>query len=152
MKTLHFSAQINAPREKVWEVMLGAKTYTEWTAVFAPEGFSGSTFVGDWNKGSRVQFISTDDKGVSGGMASQIAESKRPEFLSIQHLGLVMNGVEDITSEEAKQWVGFENYTFNAKDGGTELVVDVDTNDIMVEEMSAAWPKALAKLKEMAEK
>ncbi|MDQ5893468.1 MAG: hypothetical protein QG640_480, partial [Patescibacteria group bacterium] len=31
MQKIHFSIQINAPKEKVWDTMLGEATYREWT-------------------------------------------------------------------------------------------------------------------------
>lgn len=45
-------------------------------------------------------------------MTSEIAESRKPEFISIKHLGVVLAGKEDTTSEEAKKWApAYENYT-----------------------------------------
>lgn len=86
-------------------------------------------------------------------MVSRVAENRRPEFMSIEHLGLVSNGVEDTESEAAKKWApAFENYTFNEKDGGTELLVDMDVEEeyyTMFEEM---WGKALPLLKSIVER
>lgn len=148
MKTLHFSIQIDAPREKVWESMLGDKTYREWTATFMP----GSHFVGSWDKNSKIQFLSTDENGKLGGMTSMIADNIPQKFISIKHLGLVNDGVEDTTSDAAKEWVGFEKYSFNDKDGKTEIVVALDTKEDFADYMNEAWPKALQKLKEIAER
>ena len=50
-------------------------------------------------------------------MSSRIKTSRKYEFVSIEHLGLVKNDVEDTTSDEVKKWTPpFENYTFIAKD------------------------------------
>jgi hypothetical protein len=149
MKTLHFSIFINAPKEKVWHTMLDDKTYREWTTAFNP----GSYYKGDWNKGSKIVFLGPDpETGVEGGMVSRIAENKPYEFLSIEHLGIVKNGIEDTTSEEAKKWApAYENYTFKEKDGGTEVLVDMDSEDDYVEMFSNMWPEALNKLKTLAE-
>lgn len=46
----------------------------------------------------------------------------------------------------------FENYTFREKDGGTELLVDMDTNEEYKQMFEEMWPKALQSLKEIAEK
>lgn len=146
--TLHFSITIDAPRAKVWDLMLSDKSYREWAAVFMP----GSYFQGSWEKGSKIQFLSADEKGAVGGMTSQIEESRKPEFVSIKHLGVVMNGVEDTTSEEAKKWVGYENYTLNDRDGKTEVLVDIDAQDEnFAKYLNELWPKALIKLKEIVE-
>lgn len=84
---------------------------------------------------------------------SQIKENRLHEFISIQHRGIISNGVEDTTSEEAKKWAeSYENYTFTDKDGGTEFSVEMNTLDeykTMFEEM---WPKALEALKNLVER
>lgn len=150
MKKLHYSIKINAPVEKVWHTMLDEATYREWTKAFSPGGY----FKGNWEKGSKILFVGPDPQtGKEGGMVSRIAENKQYEFISIEHLGIVKEGVEDTTSEEAKKWTpAFENYTFKEENGVTEVSVDQD----MVEELSAEfdkmWPEALQSLKEISEK
>ncbi len=147
MKKLHFSIVINAPVEKVWNVMLDDKTYREWAGTFMPESY----FVGSWGKGSKIQFIGPDENGKLSGMTSVIADNKKYEFVSIHHLGVILDGVEDTTSPAAKEWNGFENYTFIKKNDQTELLIDVDSNDEYANYFSEFWPKALQKLKELAE-
>jgi len=150
MQKLHFSITINAPKEKVWHTMLDDKPYREWTAAFNP----GSYYKGDWSKGSKILFLGPDPKtGEEGGMVSRIAENKPYEFISIEHLGIVKNGVEDTTSEEARKWApAFENYTFKEKGGATEVLVEIDIEDENKKMFEEMWPKALQKLKEIAEK
>lgn len=148
MKTLHFSIQINAPRKKVWDTMLNDNTYREWTAIFMP----GSHFVGKWDKGSKIQFLAPSEDGKIGGMTSMIADNVLHELISIKHLGLVTDGVEDTTSEEAKKWVGYEKYRFIEMDGKTQLKIEVDTINDFVLFMKDTWPKALQILKELAER
>lgn len=150
MQKLHFSIVINAPKEKVWHAMFDDQPYREWTKSFN----EGSYYKGSWEKGSKILFLGPDPKtGEEGGMVSRIADNKLYEFISIEHLGIVQNGVEDTTSEEAKKWApAYENYTFIDKDGTTELQVDMDSNDENVEEFNKMWPDALGRLKEIAEK
>lgn len=150
MQKLTASIFINAPREKVWNTMLSPETYQQWTKVFNPT----SRFEGDWSEGSKILFLGTDDKGENeGGMVSRIAKNVPYEYLSIEHLGIIENGVEDTTSEKAKSWApAFENYTFHDKDGGTELVIDQDIEEKYKEQFDEMWPKALRVLKELAEK
>lgn len=147
---LHVSISINAPKEKVWHTMLDDASYRKWTQVFNP----GSYYKGDWNQGSKILFLGPDPKtGEEGGMVSQIAENRQYEYVSIKHLGIVKNGVEDTTSEEAKKWApAFENYTFREKKGMTEVLVDMDMEDEYAEMFKDMWPKALKKLKELSEK
>ncbi|HEY4512026.1 MAG TPA: SRPBCC domain-containing protein [Candidatus Paceibacterota bacterium] len=150
MEKINFSIKINAPREKVWKTMLEDATYREWTKAFNV----GSYYKGDWSKGSKMLFLGPDpETGKEGGMVSRIAENRLHEFISIQHLGMIKDGVEDTTSDEVKKWTpAFENYTFKDADGGTELLVEMDTNAEYKEMFSAMWPKALEILKKLAEK
>ena len=150
MQKLHYAITINAPKEKVWNTMLGDKTYREWTAAFNP---GGSFYKGDWSKGSKMLFIGPDPKtGEEGGMVSRVVENKPYEFMSIEHYGMYKNGEEDTTSDLAKEWgIGSENYTFSEVDGGTEVQVDLDGNEQMAEMFNETWPLALQKLKTLAE-
>lgn len=150
MNRLHLSILIDAPKQKVWHTMLDDRTYREWTRAFNP----GSYYRGDWNEGSKILFLGPDpETGEEGGMVSRIAESKRYESVSIEHLGIVRDGKEDTTSEIARKWTpAFENYTFKERDGGTEVLVDVDVEDEYVESFQQMWHDALQELKELAEK
>lgn len=149
MQKLHYSITINAPKEKVWHTMLDEATFRQWTSAFNP----GSYYKGDWNKGSKIIFLGPDPKtGEAGGMVSRIADNGPYEYVSIEHLGIIKNGAEDTTSQEAKKWApAFENYTFQEKDGATEVIVDMDIADEQVEEFNTMWPQALKKLKAISE-
>lgn len=157
MQKIYFSIFIKAPREKVWDTILSEDTYREWASVFNP----GSYFKGSWEEGSKMLFLGPNPEGgTEGGMVSRIKENRLHKFISIEHLGIINNGVEDTTSEEAKKWSSsYENYTFLDKDGGTEVLVDlsvIDEYTDMFEEykdmFEDKWPAALLKLKELAER
>lgn len=144
MKTLEFKTRINASPEKVWEVLLGKDTYPIWTAGFA----EGSNVKTDWKKGSKAIF--GDGKG--NGMVSEIAENIPHKFLSIRHLGDLINGKEDLDSEAVKEWAGaHENYTLNEVDGQTEWLVSAEIVESFEDYMLKTWPLALQKVKELAE-
>lgn len=146
MEKLHFKTLINAPSEKVWSVLLDDTTYREWTSVF----MEGSHAVTDWQKGSKVLFLGGNGKD---GMVSRIEENIPNEFLSIEHLGEIKDGVEDTTSEKVKQWAGaHENYTLKTVDGKIELLIDCDMADEYIDMFKEMWPKALDKVKEIAER
>ncbi|MEK7463924.1 MAG: SRPBCC domain-containing protein [Patescibacteria group bacterium] len=150
MQKIHFSIQINAPKEKVWDTMLGDATYREWTTPF----HEGSYYKGDWSEGSKMLFLGPDEASKKdGGMVSRIKKNRKYEFISIEHLGMVMGGVVDTTSDEVKKWTpAFENYTFTEKDGGTEISVEIDINEEYKAMFEDMWPKALRVLKEVAER
>jgi len=147
MHKLHFSIVINKQKEHVWNTMLDIDTYRLWTDVFAP----GSNYVG--SKGSKMLFVASDENGQMSGMLSRIRENLPYQYISIEHIGIVQDGKEDTSSKEAKEWAGaLENYTFKEIDGTTEVLVDIDTEDEYKEMFQEMWPKALQKLKELAEK
>jgi len=149
MEKLNFSIDIKATKEKVWNTMLEDKTYRAWTEAFTP----GSHYIGDWNKGSKILFLGPGENGKMGGMVSRIKENKLHEFISIEHLGIVQDGKEDTTSEAVKDWAGaLENYTFTENNGVTTVAVEMDSNEEYSEMFNVMWPKALQKLKELAEK
>ena len=148
MEKQAFKININAPREKVWDILWDDSTYPAWTEPFC-EGSRAET---DWNEGSKVLFL--DGKG--SGMVSRIAEKKPNEYMSFEHLGTVKDGVEDTESEENKAWAGArENYLLQSENGGTALTVEMSLDGISPEMLSyftQTWPKALDKLKEISEK
>lgn len=148
---LHKEIHIAASRDKVWDTMLSDVTYREWTLPF---NAGGSSYIGSWEEGSDIRFLGPNpETGDVGGMLSRIKESKRPEFVSVEHLGILMNGVEDYTSDEVKKWIpAFENYTFIEEDGGTKLRIDQDIETEYKEMFEGMWDAALLKLKEMCER
>lgn len=150
MKKLRYEITINANREKVWQAVIGAKTYTEWTAPFNP----GSYYEGGWNQGDKIRFLGADDKGEIGGMLSQIEKSEHPSYISIKHYGQIVKGKEDTTSDEVKKWApSYENYTFEKmSDNSTRFIAELDSADEWAAMMEEMWPNALKKLKEIAER
>lgn len=145
MERKQFSILIDAPKQKVWEILWGDNTYPEWTAVFAP----GSKAETDWKKGSKVIF----GDGNGQGMVATIAESIPNEFMSFKHLGTVKNGVEDYDSPETKKWAGAEeNYTLQSNNGKTQLTVDMDITEDYADYFMKTWPQAMEKIKQIAER
>ena len=152
MRKLHFELLINASKEKVWESIITDASYREWTKPFSPDS-NESYFEGGWEKGSKIRFLSKDENGETMGMLAEIAENRKYEFISIKHIGMIMNGVEDTESEEVKKWTpAVENYTLSVVGGKTKVVVDLDTNEEYAEMFEEMWPKALEKLKEVSER
>lgn len=149
MKQVHYEIFIDAPVKTVWHTMLDDDTYRAWTSVFDPT----SRFEGSWEEGSEIHFLGSGPDGTGGGgMASRIAAHRPYEFISIEHIGIINNGVVDTTSEEVKKWApAFENYTFTEVDGGTELAIDMDLDEEHEAMFGELWPKALQRLKELAE-
>jgi uncharacterized protein YndB with AHSA1/START domain len=147
MEKMQFKIQINAPVSKVFEVMLGKDTFKLWTAVFNPS----SDFEGEWKKGSKILFVGTNKEGKREGMIGFVRELNQDKFVSIEYVGVLDGGAEITEGPKAKEWFGFENYTFEGNGGSTSVTVDIDVNDQMKEYFRETYPKALQKLKEIAE-
>ncbi len=148
MNTIRKTIFINVPREKVWDTMLSEDTYRQWSGAF----HEGSYYKGSWDEGSKILFLGPNEDGTEGGMASIVKENRLHEFISVQPVAEIKQGIEDSESDSAKQWLGGrENYTFADKDGGTELTIEMDVPESYEEMMEKMWDKALAKLKEISE-
>jgi Activator of Hsp90 ATPase homolog 1-like protein len=143
-KTLEFVVQIESPRNVVWDAMLGPESYKDWTSGFC----EGSYYKGSWAQGEKMQFLSPG----GDGMSSEIAENRLHEFVSIRHVGEILQGVEDVTSDKVRAWApAYENYTFTDVPGGTQVRVTVDTLPEYVEFMTEAYPRSLERLKAICE-
>ncbi len=139
MKTLHFSTSINAPKEKVWQVLWEDQTYRQWTAVF----HEGSHAVSDWNEGSKILFLGPD----GSGMFSKIEKKIPNQQMTFLHLGEIKNGVEVSTDWENAR----ESYFLTEKDGSTALKVQLDSVGEFEQYFSETFPKALQAVKNIAE-
>lgn len=153
MGKLHFEITINAPKEKVWDIMLAPDTYREWASAFMP----GSRYEGSWEQGSKISFLgpNPEDPSKEGGMVARVRENRPYEFVSVEITAVADDGVEDTDSGFAKPWIGgTESYTFTEADGATTVSVDIDNNASAEDDagFGEAWPQSLAKLKEIAER
>lgn len=146
MQKLTFRKTINAPREKVWDTLWTDKTYRQWTEPFSPQSRAET----DWEKGSKILFLGGEGQD---GMIAEVADKIPNEYMSIRHMGMVSNGVEDTESDKVKEWKGaLENYTLRDVDGQTEVLVEMDITDAEADSMAKIWPHALDRLKELSEK
>jgi uncharacterized protein YndB with AHSA1/START domain len=145
MEKLKFSININASREKVWQILWNKDSYKKWTSAFSE---SSDVRTDDWKEGSKVLFV--DASG--NGMISMVASNRPNEYMSFKHLGEVHDKVEDTTSEKVKMWSGSEeNYTLKESNGGTELLVEIDIPAAFKDMFEQMWPKALQIVKDLAE-
>lgn len=139
MTTIDFSININAQKEKVWEVLWNDSSYRKWTSVFAEGSYAES----DWQQGSKIRFLTP--KG--DGMYSIIQKKVPFESMVFEHQGEIKNGIE-----EDKNWVGAtEAYYLSETNGVTELKVQLNTTEEFKEYLSDTFPKALQAVKELSE-
>lgn len=143
-RTIEKAIDVDAPRERVWDVLLDDTTYRQWTAEF----MAGSYADTDWREGSTVRFL--DPSG--SGMLGRVVASRRPELVDIEYQGLVADGQDDTTSDGAREYRGArETYRLTETGGGTHLAIAADMAEQHYDDMAAAWDRALAVVKALAE-
>jgi len=139
MEKLNFDITISAPREKVWSLLWNDNTYRQWTAPFCEGSYAES----DWEEGSRIRFLSPGNNGMFGVIHKMVPN----QLMSFQHLGEIRNG-----EEVQMDWGGaFENYFLEEAGNATVLKVEVDITEAFKDYMTATFPQALKKVKQMAE-
>lgn len=148
MSNLKFEKEIDASPAKAWNILFSDEHYPEWTAAFC----TGSHAITDWQQGSKTLFLDDQQRGMIATLDKVVPN----EFMSIRCLGEVMDGKEDYDGPGALAVKGaLENYTLTKKDGKTLLTVELTGGNFSEDIMNfflTAWPKALADLKELAEK
>lgn len=139
MKKLTFTIVINAPRSKVWDCLWQDANYRNWTSVF----MEGSHAESDWKEGSDIKFLSPGGDGMFGIIKKMV----EGEEMSFEHQGEIKGG-QKIT----QVWGGAqERYFLKDNDGGTELTVLLDTHENWEKYFSETFPKALEKVRKLAE-
>lgn len=145
IKRIQFAATINAPASTVWRLMIDAESYKRWASAFA----EGTYFEGSWEQGAKIKFLSPPS---GDGMIAEIAQNRKHAFISIRHLGMISNGIEDTTSESVLAWApAHENYTFISLPEGMNLLIELEVFSEWEQYMNETWPKALSLLKQLSE-
>jgi hypothetical protein len=146
MKTLQYTKEIKAPAQKVWDTLWNEATYSQWTGPFNPNG--GSTMQSDWKIGGKTLFL--DTKG--NGMVSTLKAKNEPHEIVFEHLGEVIDGKEDTSSEKVKSWAGsLEEYHLSENNGITTLKASVQAGEEWEEMMNNGFTKGLEIVKELSE-
>jgi uncharacterized protein YndB with AHSA1/START domain len=148
LQTIHFEITIVATPEAVFQKMLQKPGYEQWTKVFSPT----STYNGTWEKGSKIIFLGTDEQGNTGGMVSRIRDMVPGQYVSIEHIGILKDGIEVFEGPDVESWAGaLENYTLIPNGNQTVVKIELDSNPDFLDYMNNTWPPALAELKKICE-
>ena len=140
MERLPFTIDIDAPRRRVWAVLWDDATYREWTGVFA----EGSHAVSDWQQGSQIRFLGPNGDGMLAMIDVKVPE----ERMVFRHVAEVKDGQE----QPSPAWAGaLETYTLSVNGDGTTLLVELDAEEEHADSFREAFPKALARVKALAE-
>jgi uncharacterized protein YndB with AHSA1/START domain len=143
-KTLKFAVEIDAPKEKVWDVLFEDETYRIWTSAFMPGSYAET----DWKTGSKARFLGPE----GDGMFSKIVLHKPSEVLTIEHQGVVKKGKEVVDEKTREDWAGLtETYRIEGTDGKSQLYIEQEIGEEWADEMKTMWNNALQKVKELAE-
>ena len=142
MKQMQFAVTINAPRQKVWDILWQNETLQQWAGIIDP----GTYMEGDLKVGNEVQFISAEN---GYGVTSLVAELTPGEFLLLKHQADTQNSG---AQQREKEWTGGEeSYLLKENEGATTLTAAFGVPENMEEYFAVHYPKALAKVKELAE-
>ena len=145
MKNLTFEIEINAPADKVWNVMWEEENYKIWTAAFCEGSYAKSS----WKQGERIHFL--DPNG--NGMYSEISVLIPNEKMHFTHIGNIKDFVEQPLDEATKTWTGAqENYSVISNGTTSKVLVTLDIVDEHANYFLECFPKGLATIKEIAEK
>jgi uncharacterized protein YndB with AHSA1/START domain len=143
MKAIQFSIDINASKERVWATLWDDITFREWSSIID----EGTYMKGVMKEGNEIQFISS----VSGyGVTSLIEKLNTNEFILFRHGA---DTKESGQQEREKEWTGgAESYSLTEKDGVTTLIVNTDVPEEQENTFLIRFPRALERLKTLAEK
>lgn len=146
MKILTLETEFFSSPEIVYNCIVHENFYTYWTEAFHP----GSTFIGNWNEGSKIQFIGPDENGKMGGITSHIVKNIPFQEIWIEHLGLIADGKEDFESDEVKAWApSYERYFLEKTEKGTRFRLEMQANDDWYEMMKEGWEKSFVLFTEL---
>lgn len=143
MKEIQFSIEINASRERVWATLWEDITFRDWANIID----EGTYMKGVMKEGNEIQFISS----ASGyGVTSRIEKLNPNEFVLFRHGA---DTKESGQKEREKEWTGgTESYSLTEKNGVTTLIVKTDVPQEQEETFNTRLPKALERIKTLAEK
>lgn len=143
MKKLLFSIEIKAPKDTVWNTLWQDATFRDSASIID----EGTYLKGEIKEGNLVEFISS----VNGyGVTSLIKKLIPNEFILFFHNADTKENGKEMRESE---WTGStESYSLSEKDGITTLTVEQNTPPEQVELFSDRLPKALERIKILAEK
>lgn len=146
MKRNEFSITIDAPAQRVWNVLWNMETFSQYTSPFC----EGSRVITTWQEGTKVRFLDASGQGTWG----EIVKKQPSNYLWIEVLGVIhQDGRKDTSEDKTRQWKGaIERYTLRERDGSTRLQVEADISRELLDHFLKAWPTALNIVKDLSER
>ncbi len=144
MITKNYRIEIDAPASKVWEMLWGTDTYSDWTGVFC----EGSSIKSDFVQGGRAHFLTPGGEG----MYSTVEQNQQNRIMAFRHIGMLRDGVELPIDDETRAWTGaMETYRLHEKGNKTLVEVEIDMTEDHADHFDKSFPKGLERLKELSE-
>ena len=142
MQKMQFSIEIEAPSEKVWQTLWEDKTFRDWGNIID----EGQYMVGELAEGREVQFISAEGLGVTSVIEKLIPH----EYIAFKQVADTMDSGKQ---ERDKEWTGGkESFELIENNNITSLTVKIDVPPGLEEIFEDRFPKALERVKILAEK
>lgn len=142
MDEMTFTIEINASKEKVWSTLWEDETFRDWAGLIDP----GTYMRGELKEGNEVEYISAEN---GYGVTSLVKELIANEYLLLFHQADTQGSGEQTRD---KQWTGGkESYALSENDGITKLTTIFDVPPELEAYFNDAYPKALERVKELAE-
>lgn len=139
MNRLHFTIEISATKEKVWNTLWEDESYRKWTSVF----MQGSYAETDWKEGSEVLFLTEDGSGI---------QSLVDKNIPCEHM--VFRHICELKKREpvGETWDNIrEEYVLIPTAEGIHLEVTHDVTAGMGKYLLNTMPKAMEVLKALCE-
>lgn len=142
MKTMEYSIEINASRNRVWETLWGDATFRDWSGIID----EGTYMKGEMKEGNEVEFISAEN---GYGVTSLVVKLQPEEFVSFRHRA---DTKENGQQTREKEWTGgVESYHLTENNGKIILTVNTDVPKEQEALFNERFPKALMRIKALAE-
>lgn len=141
---MRHSIKIRASKEKVWEVLWNDRTLRNWANIID----EGTYMEGELLEGQEVRFMSASGYGVTCRVEKLIPY----EHVSFQQVADIKVGEDGSIEKRDKQWTGGrESYDLEGTDGKVTLSITQDVPQELVDYFEKAMPRALERVKILAE-
>lgn len=142
MKETSFSISIQASKAQVWKVLWDDESFRDWASLIDEGTFKKGELV----EGNEMEFISA----VNGyGVTSKVEKLVLEEYVLFRHRADTQGAG---LKEREQEWTGGkESYSLSERNGVTELVLTMDLPPEQQETFAESVPKALHRIKQLAE-
>ncbi len=141
---MQHSIEINASKEKVWQVLWDDQTLRDWANIID----EGTYMEGKLQEGNEVNFMSASGFGVTSRVEKLIPH----KHVSFRQIADIKVGKDGSIEKRDKQWAGgTEKYELEESNGKVTLSVTQDVPDELVEIFNNRIPQALERVKVLAE-